>query len=121
MEFQREMIGVKRILTNTGTLFGISASLTAGFSLWRGSVTTVGAALLTYDRLSQAAANAVNRGGLDQDLEVHVNPRTFAKLLNAEAGRRDYDYSYKDSEYVNGAEKISFYYAGGKMEIVPNR
>lgn len=121
MELQREMVGVKKILTNTGTLFGISASVSTGFSLWKGSVTTIPAALLTYDRLSTSAANAVNRGGLDQDLDIHVNPRTFAKLMNAEAARRQYDYSYKTSEASNGAEEITFYYSGGKMSIIPNR
>lgn len=116
-----EMVGVNKIMTNTGSLFGISAATSGGFSLWKGSSTVLTATLLTFDRLQTAAANAMNRGGLDQDLEIHCNPRSFAKLVTAESARRQYDSSYKSSEFDNGAEKISFYYAGGKMDVVPNR
>jgi hypothetical protein len=121
MQAAREMVGVNKILKNTGSLFGISASTSSGFSLWRGTQQTLSATLLSFDRMQTISANAVNRGGLDQDLEVHVNPRSFAKLLSAEAARRMYDSSYKGSEIDNGAEKITFYYSGGKMEVVPNR
>jgi hypothetical protein len=77
--------------------------------------------LLTFDRLQIAAANATNRGGLDQDLTVMVNPRSFAQMINAEAARRQYDDSYKSSEFDNGAKEITFYYAGGSMKVVANR
>ena len=121
MQAAREMVGVNKILKNTGTLFGISAAASGGFSLWRGTQQTLSATLLTFARMQTISANAVNRGGLDQDLEVHVNPRSFATLLNAEAARRMYDESYKSSGVENGAEAITFYYSGGKMTVVPNR
>lgn len=121
MQATREMVGVNAIMRNTGTLFGISAATSTGFSLWRGTYQTLSASLLTFDRMQTIAANATNRGGLDQDMEVHVNPRSFAKLLTAEAARRQYDYGYKPAEFDNGAEKITFYYSGGKLEVVPNR
>ena len=121
METSKELVGAHKILTNTGTLFGISASTSSGYSVWRGSSTSLSSVLLTYDRLQTAAANAVNRGGLDQDVEVQVNPRSFAKLLSAEGAKRVYDKSYSSGEFDNGAEAVSFYYAGGVMRIVPNR
>lgn len=120
-ELSKDMVGINKIMGNTGTLFGISASTSSGYSLWRGSQTALSAALLTFDRLQIAAANATNRGGLDQDVMVLCNPRSFAKLVNAEAARREYDKSYKSSEFDNGAEAIKFYYAGGSMEVKPSR
>lgn len=121
MQLANDMIGANKIMTNTGTLFGISAATSGGYSLWRGSTTALSASLLTFSRLQMAAANAMNRGGLDSDVTVMVNPRTFANLVNAEAARRQYDVSYKSSGLDNGAEELQFYYAGGAMKIKPSR
>jgi hypothetical protein len=76
---------------------------------------------LTFARLQAAAANATNRGGLDQNLVIMCNPRSFANLVNAEAARRQYDRSYSSSEFDNGAEAIKFYYAGGSMTVKAHR
>lgn len=120
-ELAKDMIGINKVLTNTGTLFGISAAASTGYSLWRGSTTALGAVLLTFNRLQTAAAAASNRGGLMQDVDVLVNPRSFVSLLNAQAALRQYDDSYKTSGYENGAQEIVFFYAGGKMTIKPSR
>jgi hypothetical protein len=120
-ESTKDMVGANKILSNTGTLFGISASTSTGYSLWRGTSYSAASGLLTFSILQMAAANATNRGGLDQDVTVMCNPRSFAKLVNAEAARREYDKSYKTSEFENGAEAITFYYAGGKMTVKPSR
>lgn len=114
----KEMVGANKVMTNTGTLFGISAST---YSLWKGSRTTLSSALLTFNRMQTAAANAVNRGGLDGDVEWQCNPRSFANLINAEAARRQYDDSYGPAKFDNGAEMIEFFYSGGKMSVKPNR
>lgn len=120
-ESTKEAVGLNKILSNTGSLFGISASTSTGFNLWKGSSLALSNVLLTFDRLQTAAANAMNRGGLDQDVDVMVNPRTFAKLVSAEAARRLYDSSYKSSNLDNGAEALEFYYPGGKMSIRGSR
>lgn len=120
-EATKDMVGVNKIMTNTGTLFGISASLSSGYSLWRASQTTLLAVNLTFNRLQTAAANAQNRGGLDQDVTVLCNPRSFATLVNAESARRQYDDSYGPMNFDNGAEAITFYYAGGKMVVKGSR
>ncbi len=120
-EAAKDMVGANKILSNTGTLFGISASTSTGYSLWRGSQTSLSASLLTFNRLQTAAANATNRGGLDQDVMVLCNPRSFANLVNAEAARRQYDSSYGPMEFDNGAEAITFYYSGGKMVVKGSR
>jgi hypothetical protein len=118
MELSNEMYGAKAILQNTGSLFGISGS---SYSLWRGTTVALSSTLLTFARLQSAAAQAMNRGGLEQDVVVMCNPRSFASLVNAEAARRMYDQSYGKAEFDNGAEAITFYYAGGKMVVKPSR
>lgn len=121
MDASKEFVGMQKILTNTGSLFGISASTSSGYSLWRGSQTTLSATLLTFARIQSAAANASNRGGLDQDVSVYCNPRTFANLVNAESARRVYDKSFSSSEFDNGAEAIKFYYSGGSLSVSGHR
>jgi hypothetical protein len=117
----KEMVGAHKIMTNTGTLFGISAASSGGYSLWRGTRSTLASTLLTFNRMQTAAANAVNRGGLDGEVEFQCNPRSFASLINAEAARRQYDDSYGPTKFDNGAEAIEFWYSGGKMTVKPNR
>jgi hypothetical protein len=55
-----EMSGLDKILTNTGSLFGIDA---AAYSLWKSSTYAAGGAL-TIGKLDQPIAQAVGKGGL---------------------------------------------------------
>ena len=72
-----EMAGLKKIITNTGSLFGISA---AQYDLWKGnSVQTTGQ--LTMSKVLSAVSRAVQRG-LDTDATVMVNPSTWADLAS---------------------------------------
>lgn len=115
----KSMKGVNAILaTQTGTLFGISVSQ---YSLWRGNYVNVGGIKFSFDVLQSGIAAAVNRGGLDGDLAVHVNPRTWGKLITTEAGKRMYDSSYKEATAANGMEAIEFYGQNGKNTIYANR
>ena len=117
-ELLKDAPGVKSILTNTGTLFGIS---TTQFALWRGNSINMNAKLFTFQALQTGIGQAVNRGGLDGDVEVYVNPRTWATLITTEAGKRVYDKSYKNTEAENGQESITFYHQAGKAEIMAHR
>jgi len=118
MESQKEMIGINKILSNTGTLFDISA---ATYSLWKGTQVNLNNTLLTFAKMQSAAAQALNRAGFEGEICWKVNPRSFATLVNAEAARRMYDSSYGPAKFENGAEEIEFYYAGGKMTVKGSR
>lgn len=120
-ENAKEAPGVNAILANTGTLFGISAATSGGYSLWRGTTVALSNVLLTFARLQSAASQAVNRGGASGDYMVLVNPRTFATMINDQSALRKYDSSYKGSEFENGAESLKFHYAYGAMDIMPSR
>jgi len=114
----KEMIGIHKIMSNPATLFGIS---TSQYSLWRGNKVTIASKKFSLEILQLGVANAVNRGGLDGDIMVYVNPRTWANLVTTEAGARTFDQSYKSSEAENGFEKITFYHQTGKATITASR
>lgn len=111
-----EMTGIDQILTNTGTLFNISA---ATYDLWRSNVVDNQSGKLTFLALQNAVAVAVGRG-LDSEVDVLVNPKVWANLVTSQSGARRLDSSYKKSGIENGAEKLTFYSQNGTMNIVPS-
>lgn len=113
-----EAYGIQYILNNTSTLFGIS---TSSYSLWQGNVINCQAQKFSLKKLQDGVAQAVGRGGLDGDLLVLVNPRTWANLVVTEAGLRMYDSSYKKDEASNGFESITFYHQTGKATVKAHR
>jgi hypothetical protein len=117
-EALKDMIGIQPILSASGSLFGIN---TAAYSLWKGITVNCSAQKFSFDFLQMGIASAVNRGGLDGDVKVYLNPRTWGKLISTEAGKRVYDSSYKSSSAESGAESITFYHQAGKAEIVAHR
>jgi len=112
----KEAAGIHQILTNTGTLFGISA---ANFTLWKGNELDLGGNPLSFARVQDAIARAVEKG-LDSDVCVMVNPRTWSDLLTEQTALRQYDSTYKVSVAEAGHQEITFYGQNGKVEIVPS-
>ena len=106
-----EMIGLRTIASNSGTLYGVDGSK---YSLWQGNVSSVGNAALTLKKIYDGIVPAVGKG-LMEDVCVLVSPATFSGLANDEAGLRRYNTSPKKAE--NGAEAIQYYGANGKIEI----
>lgn len=114
----KEMPGLHKIISNTTSLFGISS---VSYNLWKGnSVSAAGA--LTFTKLSAALARPVEKG-LESDVDVFVNPRTWSDLLTDQAANRAgtaprvLDSSYKPAELEVGSESILFHSQNGKMRI----
>ncbi len=118
MESNKDAMGVHKILSSNSSLFGISNTQ---YSLWKGNKISLSNVKFTFDRLQAGVAAAVNRGGLDGDLEILVNPRTWGTLISTEAAKRMYDSSYKSGEADNGSEAIVFYHQAGKAVIKTHR
>lgn len=115
----KEAQGIHSILNRaTTTLFAIPTST---FSLWKGTHITLSAEKFKISNLLDGVAAAVNGGGLEDDLLVLVNPRSWSKLITTEAGLRRYDSSYSSSEAENGFESITFYHQAGKAIIRAHR
>jgi hypothetical protein len=110
----KEMAGLHKIITNTGSLFGISASQ---YSLWKGN-SHAAAGALTFNKLAKGLAKPVAKG-LQSDVTVYVNPAAWADLMTEQAGSRRFDVSYKAGGTAqNGSEALEFFSQNGKMTIV---
>jgi len=114
--FGNEMTGIDKILNNTGVLFNIDAGV---YDLWKSNVIDNAAGKLTFLALQNAVATAVGRG-LDEAVDVIINPKVWANLVTSQSGARRFDSSYKKTQMENGAEKLTFYSQNGTMNITPS-
>ncbi len=105
-----EMAGLVKIVSNTGSLFGIDA---AAYSLWKGTtVSSFGQP--THGKIQDAVSRAVNKGLMDK-LTVLVSPKTWAVLNTDQSALRRYDGDNK--KFSNGAESLVFFAANGELEV----
>lgn len=111
-----EAVGIHRIITNTGVLFGIDSNQ---YSLWKGNVVSAGSNPLSFAVVQDAIARSVEKG-LDSAVMVLVNPRTWSDLLTEQAALREYDSSYSVQIAEAGHQEICFYGQNGKVEIIPS-
>ena len=111
-----EMTGYFTILSNTGTLFNINAAV---YALWQSNSYSLGSTAANFGKIQSAIALATSRG-LMEDVQVFVNPTTFANVVTSQAGARRYDSSYKNKELENGAQGLTFWGPNGKIELVPH-
>lgn len=108
-----EMVGLRSIVSNSGTLYGIDGSQ---YSLWKGNTSAVGGNL-TLKKIYDGIAKAVSKG-LMEDVCVLVSPATYAVLANDQASLRRYDAKYSSGKAENGYEAVEFYGQNGKIEII---
>jgi hypothetical protein len=115
--YGNEFPGIHKILTqSTGTLFNIDVST---YSLFRGNEYPAGGGALSFTKLNQATARAIEKG-LEGKLLALVNPRAWANLLNDQAALRKYDSSFSTSELKNGSQSLTFFSQNGEIEIEPS-
>lgn len=106
-----EQYGMDSIITNTGTLYNISA---ATYEMWKGS--TYGAAgALTAAKVLSAAAKIAERG-CEEDVTLYCGPKTWANLNGDQAALRAYDASYGKKAEV-GAEEIVYHGQNGLIKV----
>lgn len=115
---QGEMYGMDYILSQSGTLFGINNSL---YSLFKGNSVNNGGQKLTLTKVQGYIADAVNGGGLEGDVTLLVNPRSWATMAVTESGLRVYDQSYKPGQAQNGFMDLEFYSQNGKLTVKAHR
>ena len=106
-----EMVGLRSIVANSGTLYGIDGS---SFSLWQGNSSAVGSANLTLKKIYDGINKAVGKG-LMEEVCVLVSPATFSTLANDEAALRRYNAASAKGE--RGVEAIEYYGPSGKIKV----
>ena len=113
--YGKEMSGLDKIITNTGSLFNIDASV---YALWKGNTdTTTGQ--LSMSKILNAVSKAVLRG-LDEKAICLLNPDTWSNLNTDLAALRKFDSSYSDSEGKNGFESLKYFGQNGEIELIPH-
>lgn len=115
--FGVEASGLEAILSNTGTLFNISAST---YSLWKANIiTTTGA--LNYAKIQQAVAKCTTRG-LDEDVTVLVNPMVYIDVANQITALRRFTNAEDNKNGAMGATDALTFFGpqGAKVKVVPH-
>lgn len=110
--FGNEMIGIDSTMLNNTTQWNIDASV---YTLWHANVYDALSANLTMGKLQSAIQKAVQKG-LDGDVNVIVNPATWATLNTDLAALRRFVEDSTEGEL--GVESIKYLYSGGKMDII---
>ncbi len=117
MQNAQDTVGVQKILSTTGNLFGIS---TSAYSLWKANSQNYYGSNFTLTKYNSAVANLTNVSALEGELITYLNPRSWATITNNAAGLRMLDDSYK-GDFENGFETISFKSQNGKSTFVAHR
>ena len=115
--YGNEFPGIHKILTtSSGLLFNIDVG---NYNLFKGNEYDASSGALSFTKLNQAAARAVEKG-LDGKLLALVNPRGWANMLSDQAALRKYDSSYKSDKAEMGSKAILFHSQNGEIEIEPS-
>lgn len=108
------MYGIDAIARNTGTLFGIDASL---YSVWKANSYAVGGPC-TINAISKALSKAIGRGLIGKKVTVMLNDRAWQDIANDSGGLRRWNES-QASKVEQGTHALTFYGANNNFaEIV---
>ncbi len=110
----KDMAGVHAIATNTGTMFNIDA---AAYSLWKACTSAVGGTNFSFEAAQDGGALVMGKGGKGQ-YTIFVSATTWAKMMTDQAALRRHSDPNKSSAYEMGAESLTFFWQGGRMDIV---
>jgi hypothetical protein len=122
-----ECAGVHKILSNTGTLFGVSAST---YNLWKGSTFANGSAALTFTALSKLM-NAMYEKGCENDVVGLISHKAYSNLMagasisvsataQSPVSAQRVNQDYKPGGVTLGYDKIEYQEQNGKVTILPH-
>lgn len=112
-----EPAGIDKIITNSGTLFGISA---ATYALWSGSSFSFGSAAATTAKILNMIGMAVSKGGLMEEVDVLLSPKTFMNLSGTMTDLRRQNGGQSETEGIAGFESITIMGPNGKANLIPH-
>jgi hypothetical protein len=112
-----EPYGLQKIITNTGSLFGIDAAV---YSLWSGSTYSFGSAAVTTAKILNMLSKAVSKGGLLGEADLFLSPKSFMNLSGTMTDLRRQNGGQKETEGIAGFETITIMGPNGKVNIVPH-
>lgn len=109
----KECAGLDYIMTNTGSLFGITAS---SYPSWQAQTYSAGSAPLTMSKVLSGAAKAASRGGLSEETVLLVHPSSWNNL-NADQAALVVQ-SSSNSKATNGFDSIEYRGVSGKIKVM---
>lgn len=109
----RDMIGLDKVITTSGSLFNINNS---SYGLWKGNESTV-SGQLTIGKILAEISKPISKG-LDEDVVALVHPDTWADLATDIAALRSFDKSYDPMKGENGVRSLVYHSQNGKIDIV---
>jgi len=110
-----EPVGIDKIITNAGSLFGIDASV---YSLWSGSSFSFGSAAATVAKILNGVSLAVSKGGLMEEAAVLLSPKTYMNLAGTMTDLRRQNGGQKETTGIGGFESITLMGPNGKLNLV---
>jgi hypothetical protein len=119
--YNKEFAGLHKMITNTSTLFNINA---ADYETFQGNIVEVGtdsttnAGFLSFEKIEEAVAVAMEKGLMDEDVTCLVHPKQWNKLMTELAAKRMFDSSYSEKSLKQGTQAIEFYGQNGKISVV---
>jgi hypothetical protein len=119
--YNKEFAGLHKMIINTGTLFNVDAS---AYELFKGNIVEVGtnahagAAFISFEKIEESVAVAMEKGLMDEDVTCLVHPKHWNKLMTDLAAKRMFDSSYSEKSLKQGTQAIEFYGQNGKISVV---
>lgn len=106
-----EMVGLDKIMLNTGSLFNIDASV---YSLWKANTYAVGGNLT--QAIVNKAIGAAQARGLAEDVDLIISPLVWGYLNNDAAANRRYQ-GDNMTKVDTGAKVIEYHSQNGVIRI----
>lgn len=112
-----EPVGIDKIITNTGSLFGIDASV---YSLWSGSTFSFSSGAATTAKILNMVGMAVSKGGLMEEVDLLLSPKTFMNLSGTMTDLRRQNGGQSEKTGIAGFENIVLMGPNGKINLIPH-
>lgn len=114
--YGKEFVGIHKMLTTSGTLFGIDNT---EYALFKGNEYDAGNNELTFEKVQEAVEKAVEKG-LEEAVVLLVNPKAWTGLMKDQSALRMFDSSYSSSKATNGSKEIEFFSQNGVIKVIPS-
>jgi len=115
---KNEFIGVHGISEENTSLFGVN---NANEPLFQGSIVDVGTVgtpvVLSQGKIEEGISAMVEKGLMEEEVSVYVNPKHWDDLLSEQDAKRVLDSSYSSSKHQSGAREIEFFGQNGTIKI----
>lgn len=111
----KEMAGIYKMLTNTGTIWNIAAGT---YGLWKASTTSAASGALQFEKVLRALNKPVGRG-LKSEVCAYVSVGGWTDMLNDLSALRRYA-EKAGGKLAQGADSLEFHGQNGVIKIKPH-